>query len=376
MPQGRLGAFFRLAYAAHDSGNGPLPMSALPNTHEVLLRNAHLLNGRPALLGVSDASLLPRCPVPGIAMTEHAGLWQILSHDSDWAGCFGYEPDRQQQGSCDTVVVFLPKARAECELRLALARYLGKPGAALVVIGEKKEGIAGAIKQFSVVAGEVVKVDSARHCQVWCGRNTQPLTEFRLTDWLSWTELSCAGVALSVAGLPGVFSLGRLDDGTRMLLETLAESPLGVDRVLDFACGAGVIGSWLHGFHQLAGKKPIRVDGTDVQAQAVFCARESYRKAGVNGEIFAADGLAAVQGNWPAVISNPPFHTGVKTDTSMTEQFLAQVAAHLAHGGELRLVANSFLPYEALIRQHIGPVEKLAQDRRFTVYRAFRKKSG
>ncbi|HCP20107.1 MAG TPA: 16S rRNA methyltransferase, partial [Marinobacter hydrocarbonoclasticus] len=76
------------------------------------------------------------------------------------------------------------------------------------------------------------------------------------------------------------------------------------------------------------------------------------------------------------VISNPPFHTGVKTDTSMTEQFLAQVAAHLAHGGELRLVANSFLPYEALIRQHIGPVEKLAQDRRFTVYRAFRKKSG
>ena len=47
-----------------------------------------------------------------------------------------------------------------------------------------------------------------------------------------------------------------------------------------------------------------------------------------------------------------------------------------AHGGELRLVANSFLPYEALIRQHIGPVEKLAQDRRFTVYRAFRKKSG
>ena len=139
-------------------------MSALPNTHEVLLRNAHLLNGRPALLGVSDASLLPRCPVPGIAMTEHAGLWQILSHDTDWAGCFGYEPDQQQQGSCDTVVVFLPKARAECELRLALARYLGKPGAALVVIGEKKEGIAGAIKQFSVVAGEVVKVDSARHC--------------------------------------------------------------------------------------------------------------------------------------------------------------------------------------------------------------------
>src|SRR5690606_41752628 len=79
------------------------------------------------ILGVSDASLLPQCPVPGIAMTEHAGLWQTLCQDADWAGCFGYEPDQQQRGSCDTVVVFLPKARAECELRLALARYLGKP---------------------------------------------------------------------------------------------------------------------------------------------------------------------------------------------------------------------------------------------------------
>src|SRR5690606_40366686 len=63
------------------------------------------------ILGVSDASLLPQCPVPGIAMTEHAGLWQTLCQDADWAGCFGYEPDQQQRGSCDTVVVFLPKAR-------------------------------------------------------------------------------------------------------------------------------------------------------------------------------------------------------------------------------------------------------------------------
>lgn len=170
--------------------------------------------------------------------------------------------------------------------------------------------------------------------------------------------------------------MGRLDDGTRMLLQTLAESPLGVDRVLDFACGAGVIGAWLHGFHQLAGMGAIRVDGTDVQAQAVFCARESYRRAGANGEIIAADGLTAAEGSWQAVVTNPPFHTGVKTDTSMTEQFLAQVSEHLAPGGELRLVANSFLPYEALIQRHIGPVERLAQDRRFTVYRAFRKKAG
>ncbi|MGC8119353.1 methyltransferase [Marinobacter sp. VGCF2001] len=351
-------------------------MSALPNTHEVLLRNLNLVEGRPALLGVSDAGLLPECPVPGLAMTEHAGLWQSLAGDTVWEGCYGYEPEPSQGGSYDTVVVFLPKARAEFELRLALARYLAAPGAVLLVIGEKKEGIAGAIKQFSAVAGDVVKVDSARHCQVWSGRNVDALSRFRLADWLDWSRVDCAGVELSVAGLPGVFSVGRLDDGTRLLLETLAESPLTADRVLDFACGAGVIGAWLHGFRRVSGGSPIRVDGIEVQAQAVFSARQTYLNAGVSGDIFAADGLAAIKESWPAVVSNPPFHSGVKTDTSMTEQFLSQVARHLAPGGELRLVANSFLPYEALIRRYVGPVEKLAQNRRFTVYRAVRKTLG
>lgn len=56
----------------------------------------------------------------------------------------------------------------------------------------------------------------------------------------------------------------------------------------------------------------------------------------------------------------------------MTEHFLAQVSEHLQPGGELRLVANSFLPYETLMARHVGPVERLAGDRRFTVYRAVR----
>ena len=56
----------------------------------------------------------------------------------------------------------------------------------------------------------------------------------------------------------------------------------------------------------------------------------------------------------------------------MTEQFLMGVAKHLEPGGELRLVANAFLPYEALIRRHVGPVRAIAGDRRFTVWCARR----
>jgi 16S rRNA (guanine1207-N2)-methyltransferase len=198
---------------------------------------------------------------------------------------------------------------------------------------------------------------------------------FDIREWIRWSQVECAGVEMAVAGLPGVFSEGELDAGTRMLLETLAESPLKAERVLDFACGAGVIGSWLQGFAKRHGRPPVTVDGVDVQAQAVICAEATYARALASGQIHAADGLSGLEGRWQAVVTNPPFHSGVKTDTSMTEQFLRDVAVHLVPGGELRLVANSFLAYEGHIQRHIGPVERLAQDRRFTVYRAFRRAS-
>jgi len=348
-------------------------MSALPNTHEVLLRNSELLEGQVALLGVTDPALLPLCPSPGIAMSEHAGVYARLSEQAGWQTCFGYQGSELEPGVCDTVVVFLPKARAELDLRLAMARYLGREGARLVLIGGKKEGIAGAAKLFLKAAQGAGKIDSARHCQVWTGTNSEPLTHFDMADWIQWSQVQCAGVEWPVAGIPGIFSQGELDAGTRLLLENLSDQPLKAERVLDFACGAGVIGSWLQVFRQGRGQAPGIVDGIDVQAQAVACARATYERANARGEIFASDGLAGITGRWQAVVSNPPFHSGIKADTSMTEQFLAQVASHLEPGGELRLVANSFLPYEALINRHVGPVEKVAQDRRFTVYRAFRK---
>lgn len=348
-------------------------MSALTNTHDVLLRNLDLLQGQVALLGVSDPAVLSECPRKGLAMSEHAGVFRALAQAPGWQASYGYDASDLESAGYDTVVVFLPKSRAELTLRLTLARFLGRADATLVMIGEKKEGVAGAAKQFQALASDANKVDSARHCQVWVGSNQQPLTEFSAGDWLGWTEVACAGVECSVAGMPGVFSEGALDDGTRLLLETLAEKPLKADRILDFACGAGVIGAWLHAFRSSSASAGLVVDGVDVQAQAVMCAEATYARAGLTGHVVASDGLAGLEGRWQAVVSNPPFHSGVKTDTSMTEQFLREVAQHLEPGGELRLVANNFLPYEGEILRQIGPPEKLVQDRRFTVYRAFRR---
>ncbi|MHA7926529.1 MAG: methyltransferase [Marinobacter sp.] len=346
---------------------------SLPNSHEVLLRNRHLLQGRVALLGVTASGLLADLPAGGMAMSEHAGVCGALTGHDGWEVCFGYDDPALAAGTFDTLVVFLPKARAELDLRLALARWLAVAGARLVLVGEKKEGIAGAVKQLKAVAPDANKTDSARHCQVWCAEPIEPLPEFSLQQWMTWTGIDCKTVHLEVAGLPGIFSLGELDEGTRMLLETLGENPLRPGAVLDFACGAGVLGTWLHRWHEQQNQPGVTVDGIDVQSQAVICARATYERNGVSGRILASDGLSGVEGTWPVILSNPPFHSGVRTDLSMTERFLREVVRHLAPGGEVRLVANSFLPYEPLMKRCIGPVERLGEDRRFTVYRAFRR---
>ncbi|WP_297792228.1 methyltransferase [uncultured Marinobacter sp.] len=348
-------------------------MSALPNAHEALLRNRDLIKGRLALIGLSDAALLSQLPSGGIAMTEHAGVFSRMPVIKGWQSAYGYDDQALQAGCADTLVIFLPKARAELTFRLELARWLAADGAKLVMIGEKREGIAGAVKQLKNVAPEPTKVDSARHCQVWLAESFESVTTFDLEAWMQWHTVECAGVQVEVAGLPGIFSDGQLDDGTAMLLQSLAQQPLARGYALDFACGAGVIGSWLQCWQRAQGIEPSPVDAVDVQSQAVICAGATYSRAQALGDVMASDGLRGVTRKYRAIVTNPPFHTGVRTDTSMTERFLQQVAVHLQPGGELRLVANSFLPYEALMAKCIGPVTRLQSDKRFTVYSAKRR---
>jgi len=353
-------------------------MLSLANTSQALLRNADCLSDAPALLGVSEPELLRQLPVtPGLAMSELAGVSESLGAAEGWQMAFGYDNPALEPASRDCVVVFVPKARRETAMRLALGAALLKPGGRLLLLGEKREGIAGAVKVLRSLAPGAAKLDSARHCQLWQGQPEAPEPGFDWRSWLHWHTAEVAGTRVEIANLPGIFSEASLDEGSRLLLETLAEAPMAVHtgspELLDFACGAGVLGAWLHIRETAKGGPALRVDGVDVQSQAVLCARQTYTRAGVTGDIHASNGLPAQLGRYHGIITNPPFHTGVDTDLSMSRIFLQAAARHLHPGGELRLVANRFLPYQSLVEKGIGRCRVLAENRRFRVYQAFRR---
>ncbi|MNM94291.1 Ribosomal RNA small subunit methyltransferase C [compost metagenome] len=60
------------------------------------------------------------------------------------------------------------------------------------------------------------------------------------------------------------------------------------------------------------------------------------------------------------------------TSYEATERLLREASRHLQPGGELRVVANSFLRYPPLIEQHLGACRTLAEADGFRIYSARR----
>ena len=90
-------------------------------------------------------------------------------------------------------------------------------------------------------------------------------------------------------------------------------------------------------------------------------------------QIIAGRGVIDAPQNLAAIISNPPFHQGVRTHYKASEDLLKLSIKHLKSGGELRIVANNFLRYCPLIEQQFGHCHTLAQRHGFNVYHAKRR---
>ena len=89
--------------------------------------------------------------------------------------------------------------------------------------------------------------------------------------------------------------------------------------------------------------------------------------------VLASDGLSEVSERFDFIVSNPPFHQGVKTHYAVTEAFLKTSYQHLNVGGELRIVANSFLKYPPIIEGVFGQCKTLLSKEVFSIYQARKK---
>lgn len=234
--------------------------------------------------------------------------------------------------------------------------------------GEKRGGINTLVKHLPDSFAKANKVAVGNHCQLYQTTVISSQSEVSDVDALS-TFTDEIRVALpeqqfTVKSLPGVFSRQRVDAGTQLLLDTLPQSL--PTPVLDFACGNGIIGK------AIQQRQHARLYACDVNPMATTAAKMNLSDA--DAQVFLADGLPTLPEPVGCIVSNPPFHTGLKTDYSIARDFICGAYCCLKPGGELYLVANSFLPWPEVIERTFGHCQRLANDTRFTVYYARRTK--
>lgn len=164
---------------------------------------------------------------------------------------------------------------------------------------------------------------------------------------------------------PGLFSWNRIDPASRLLCESLGELK---GRGMDLGCGYGFITHYC-----LKHSQSIhRVHLVDASLDAIACAKKNlawtdkcaFHWLDASSEPLP-DGL-----DW--VVTNPPFHQGIKTDVSLGQTILVRAIQSLRKGGCLYAVANRHLPYEPVLNRSAGKVECIAKSDAFKVLRVFR----
>lgn len=202
-------------------------------------------------------------------------------------------------------------------------------------------------------------MDSARHCKVYRGA-LRPGPELSLEQVESVVRVD----DLDVISYPGVFSHGRLDEGTALLLQALAEAaPRG--KALDMGCGCGVITAAL-------AHAGCNVTGTDVSATAVAAASSTLNRNHLQGTVVGGDLYGGVAGRYQTLVTNPPFHDGRDRTMSITRRLIEQAPRHLEEDGEFWMVANRELPYVQWLDAAFRHVQVVSETNRFRVYRALR----
>lgn len=177
----------------------------------------------------------------------------------------------------------------------------------------------------------------------------------------------------SLRGIGSVFSGGRGDAGSLLLLEALDRSATAgevtAERVIDLGCGNGLMTAYL-----AAAFPEASVLGSDDEADAVASTRATLEASALaRPEVTVAwDSSLSREADRSAdlIVLNPPFHDGTVVDATLVQGLLDAADRVLRPGGQLWFVHNSHLRYRPEVEARIGPARQQARDRRFTVLSA------
>jgi 16S rRNA (guanine1207-N2)-methyltransferase len=162
----------------------------------------------------------------------------------------------------------------------------------------------------------------------------------------------------------GAFSSDGPDRGSQLLVAALPKKLPA--RMADLGAGWGYLA---RAVLEREGVKSL--DLVEAEKLALDCARRNVTDPRAafhwaDATRFRPDHL------YDGIVSNPPFHVGRAADPALGRAFIAAAARMLAPSGQLWMVANRHLPYEAALRDSFRHVEEIGGDGAFKLFHAVR----
>ena len=151
-----------------------------------------------------------------------------------------------------------------------------------------------------------------------------------------------------------VFSYHRLDEGSRILIETIKDLNLK-DNILDLGCGYGVIGIAL----KLVNKN-YKVTCSDINKICCELTKTNVDTLKLNIEVIESDGFMNIDKTFDTIVFNPPIAIGKEKIYSIYQGALN----HLKENGCIYLVirknkgALSHMSYLSTISKKVDIIQK------------------
>ncbi len=181
---------------------------------------------------------------------------------------------------------------------------------------------------------------------------------------------------IRVTNHANVFSPGRLDHGTRFLLDHVGALD-DAAHLVDLGCGNGIAGTVLATRHP-----SVTATFVDESYMAVASAEATFRSTlgpdrparFVVGDTLGllSEGEPIQPGSIDVIVNNPPFHIDQALGDATAWQMFEDSRTALRPGGELWVVGNRHLAYHAKLKRLFGNCEVVASNAKFVLFRSVR----
>jgi 16S rRNA (guanine1207-N2)-methyltransferase len=259
-------------------------------------------------------------------------------------------------GPFDGAAVRLPKGREG--LRMVVAWVAGRlaPDGRLWLCGQNDAGIRSARAALEEAFCEVEDLDARKHCRVYEARGPRPEVIAEPAAWIQrFQDPDFPTGPLSWEAWPGSFAFGRVDGASALLAEVLAQWPLAAPtRVLDLCAGVGLLAAavracWPGATLDLLDHDPLALEAAARNLPGARCV--------------LSDGWANVpEASWDFIVSNPPFHQGVRAALDLPAQLLGGAVSRLTQDGLLVAVLPKTIPIQAALAGAEAEVALVAED--------------